>query len=540
MLKGLRMTAESKSRTTRSGIPLKNYYGADDRIPAGRNEAPGQFPFMRGRRDQAPRTGSWIQRELSGEGDARRSNQQFHELLAHGQTGLDIIGDGPTGAQLDPDHPLAANAIGTQGVSVCHKQDFLDLLKDIPLDRMSVSASFPPLFFVPGLCIAAREYGFTRTGLRGSTVLKPLYCETNGLGENMGLDARVRTACDVIAFCAAEMPRFHAYVEDTYFFSESGLTPVEEMALGFVEIRYLVREMLSRGVDIDSFAPRIVILVNCGMEFFEEIAKIRATRRLFARMIRDEFGAKDPRSWSVVVTSHTSGLTMTTQQLANNIVRGTTQALSLVLAGAQAMEISTFDEGYRTPTAEAHLVGLRTQQIIDLETGAAKVVDPLGGSYFVEALTAEMERRIWDMVLDIEARGHPRDLDESGWFRQFFDDKMRRHLNQVESGERPLVGVNVHRMAPEGDTLLRDVSERKIRPYRQRAQEVRDFRARRDQAKAAAALRSVLAVAEGTENLVPPVMSALDAGATMGEIAGVIRMAYGEPYDPFGALQPPV
>ena len=227
------MTAESEraARTTRSDIPLKNFYSNEDWQPAARDETPGAFPYTRGRRDQAPPVGSWIQRELSGEGDAKRSNRQLLELMAHGQTGLDIIGDGPTGALIDPDHPLAVNAIGTQGVSVCHKQDFLDLLRDIPLDKISVSASFPPLFFVPGLCLAAKAYGFDTNILRGSTVLNPFYSETNSLGVNLPFDARVRLSCDVIEFCAKTMPRFHSFVEDTYFFSESGLNAVEEMAL---------------------------------------------------------------------------------------------------------------------------------------------------------------------------------------------------------------------------------------------------------------------------------------------------------------------
>lgn len=529
---------QGPARTTRSGIPLKDFYGADDWQPVNGGAAPGSFPFTRGRRDHAPPVGSWIQRELSGEGDAKRSNQQFLELMAHGQTGLDIIGDGPTAALMDPDHPLSINAIGTQGVSVCHKQDFLDLLRGIPLDKISVSASFPPLFFVPGLYLAAKAYNFPVKALRGSTVLNPFYSETNSLGVNLPFDARVRLSCDVIEFCAAEMPRFHAFVEDTYFFSESGLNAVEEMALGFVEIRHLVREMLNRGVAIDTFAPRIAILVNCGADFFEEIAKIRATRSLFARMMRDEFGATDPRSLSAIITSHTSGLSLTPQQLTNNIVRGTTQALSLVLAGAHAVEISTFDEPYRTPTAEAHLVGLRTQQILDIETGIAKVVDPLGGSYFVEWLTAEMEKRIWQLVQDIEARGHPRDLDDSGWFRHFFDDRMRRYFQEIEERQRLLVGMNVHKLPPEQDSLLRAVSERKIRPLRERAEEVKQFKANRDAGAVKATLQQVLKTAKAKENLVPAVTDALNAHATMGEITGVLRMAYGEPYDPFGQVQP--
>ncbi len=299
-----------------------------------------------------------------------------------------------------------------------------------------------------------------------------------------------------------------------------------------------MREVLKRGVDIDAFAPRIAILVNCSMDFFGEIAKIRATRRLFARMIRDEFGAKDPRSWSVVITSHTSGLTMTAQQLTNNIVRGTTQALALVIAGTHAIEISAFDEALRTPTPEAHLVGLRTQQIIESETGVTKVVDPLGGSYYVEALTDEMERRIWGMVQEIEARGDPADLHDSGWFRAFFEDKMRRYHQRLETKEQIVVGVNAYQLPPDEDTLLREVSETKIRPYRERIEEIKKFKANRDLARTKAALATVLERTRADQNLVPAVIEATEASATMGEIAGTIRQGYGCPYDPHGMVQP--
>ena len=192
-----------------------------------------------------------------------------------------------------------------------------------------------------------------------------------------------------LTYAALNLLRFQGFIEDTYFFSESSLDAVEEMALGFVEIHYLVRRLLQRGLPIDVFAPRIAILVNCGMDLFEEIAKVRATRRIFARMMRDEFGAADPRSLSVVITSHTSGHSMTAQQPVNNIIRGTSQAIALVLAGVQALEIFAFDEAFRTPSPESHLVGLRTQQILDLQAGVARVADPFGGSYFIATVAAQ-------------------------------------------------------------------------------------------------------------------------------------------------------
>ena len=365
---------------SRSEISLKDFYTQGDHgeIATGDVSVPGEFPFTRGRRAHAQPTGGWIQRGLSGEGGPSKSNEQIKYLLSQGQMGIDIIGDSPTMAMMDPDHPLAVNAVGTQGVSLCCKDDYLELFRDIQLDSISVSSSLPPIFALSSLCLAAREAHIPFKQLRGSVLQVPFYSEDCGYAMHMPFDLRVRLAADVIQFCASEMPRFHSFLEDTYFISETGLTAVEEMALGFLEIRFLTRELLRRGLNIDSFAPRIAILLNCSMDFFEEVAKIRATRRIFARMMRDEFGAQDPRSWSVVITSHTSGLTLTAQEPVNNIVRGTVQALALVLGEVQALEISAFDEAFRTPSREAHLVGLRTQQIIALETGVSKVMDPWG------------------------------------------------------------------------------------------------------------------------------------------------------------------
>ncbi|MFZ5632887.1 MAG: methylmalonyl-CoA mutase family protein [Bacillota bacterium] len=526
---------------SRSGIPLKDYYNHDDIRHTGAGDAakPGEYPYARGRRARAQAAGGWIQRELSGEGEPSKSNGQIKYLLGKGQMGIDIIGDSPTMAMLDPDHPLAANAVGTQGVSLCCLDDYLELFRDIPLDSISISSSLPSIFGLAGLYLAAKNAGVPPGKLRGSVIQAPFYSEDCGYATHMPFDLRVRLAADVMEFCAAEMPKFHSYVEDTYFISETGLTAVEEMALGFVEIRYLVRELLRRGVPIDSFAPRIAILVNCSMDFFEEIAKIRAIRRLFARMMKDEFGAQDPRSRSVVITSHTSGLSLTAQQPFNNIVRGAIQALALVLGGVQALEISAFDEAYRTPSHESHLVGLRTQQVIDLETGVTKVVDPLGGSYYLEFLTGEMERRIWEMVQDIEARGDLAALSDKGFFRGIFQNAVERYSRQVSDGEVKVVGVNAHQLPPEEDTLLKEVAERKISPCREHILKIKAFKENRDIGKVKHALRRLYAQALSRDlNLVPAVIEATEANATMGEMAGTLRMAYGYPYDPYRLIQP--
>jgi methylmalonyl-CoA mutase N-terminal domain/subunit len=530
-------------RCTQSRIPVKPVYTPADLAGfdyAARLNDPGAYPYTRGTRAQAPGRGGWIQRELSGEGDPARSNAQFKYLLAKGQTGLDVIGDTPTMGCLDPDHPFAVHAVGTQGVSICCLQDYRELYRDLPLDRITLSHSLPAVFLVAGLYCVARQRGFSPAAVRGSVIQAPYYCEDCSYAVHMPFKLRVRMAADAIAFCSTEMPKFHAFLEDTYYISESGLDSVEEMALGFVELRGLVRELLRRGIAIDRFGPRIAILLNCRMDFFEEIAKIRATRRLFARMMRDEFGAQDPRSWAVNIAAHTSGLSLTAQQPVNNIMRGTIQALALACAGVQAIEVSTFDEAFRTPSPEAHLVGLRTQQVVHLESNATQVADPLGGSYYVETLTDDLERRIWEMVQSIEATGDPAQLSDSGWFRSLFQRAMERYAHALADRSSQRVGVNVHQVPDEEDVLLRDAAERKIEPCRERIAWIKTYRAQRDAGRVHTSLAALdVCARDERANLMPAIVAATEAGATMGEMAGILRCAYGHPADPFGQVKRP-
>ncbi len=518
-------------QSTRAGIELESFYGS------GSAEQPGEFPFTRGRFAQT-KAGGWQQRELSGEGDGRRSNEQIKYLLALGQNGIDIIGDGPTMSMFDADHPLLASSIGTQGVSLCCRQDYIDLFKDIPLDQVAVSSSVPSLVSLAGLLCAAKHYGFDPSTLRGSVLQMPLYGEDCTYANHLPVDLRVRLSLDCMEYCAVHMPKFHAYVEDTYFFSESGLDAVEETALGIIEIRHLTRKLIERGINVDAFAPRIAILVDCGMDFFEEVAKIRAIRRLFAKIMRDEFGAQDPRSQTVVVTSHTSGLSLTAQQPVNNIVRGTLQALSLVFGGAHAIEISTFDEAYRTPSKEGHLIGLRTQQIIEAESGVTRVVDPLGGSYFVEELTDAVEARVLARIEEIEKAGDPETLQQQGYFKKIFHTAMEDNQLAVQKGDLSIIGVNAHLVDGEEDTMLKDIAETKIEPCKRQINRVADLKQTRDQAMANQSLTELARAVKDGKNLVPVVMACFEANVTVGEMSGTMRQATAQPYDPFGMIEP--
>jgi methylmalonyl-CoA mutase, N-terminal domain len=492
---------------------------------------PGSYPFTRGR--LRPPHG-WIQRELSGEGSPRRSNEQLRALLAHGALGVDVIGDNPTMSALDPDQPMCEPAVGTTGVSLCRKQDFIELFEGIPLDRITLSHSLPPAFALAGQYLAARDTGLRPEVLRGSAIQPPLYAEDCSYSTFLPFRLRMRLTLDSITFSLREMPRFHAFLEDTYYISDGGLDAVEEMSLGLLEIREVCRRLLARSLPIDSFAPRIAILVNCRMDLFEEIAKIRATRRLFARMMRDEFGATDPRSWSVNIAVHTSGLTLTAAQPANNIVRGAVQALAMAMAGVQGLEISTFDEPFRTPSAVAHQLAIRTQQIIQTETNVGAVEDPLGGSWYLESLTDELDRRIDAAVRRMEALGDVDSLVENGYFRRIFTAAMDRHSAGVQSGQLRIVGVNEHVVPPESDRFLRDVAEERFEPDRAHVERIRAWRPTRADPPLRASLERVrLAAAEPNADLMGPIVAALDADATIGEITGCLREGHGLPADPF-------
>lgn len=528
---------------TQSGIPLKPLYRPED-VAGLDYEAdlgdPGQYPFTRGNRLKTGK-GAWITRELSGEGDPSISNAQIKGLLAMGQTGMDLIGDSPTQGLLDPDHPIAQKTVGTQGTSLCRRQDYIDLLSGLPIDTMSTSMSLPPSFGVCGLYLAAEKFGIDPKVLRGSVVNGPFYGEECSYAIHMPFKLRVRLGTDAIEFATREMPKFHAFLEDTYFIADAGLNVIEEMALGFVEVRHLVRELLGRGLDIDEFAPRIAFLVDCRMDFFEAIAQIRATRRLYARMMKEEFKAKDPRSLAVNIASHTSGLSMTAQQPINNVVRGTVEAMALALSGVQAMEISTFDEAYRTPSKEAHEVGLRTQQILELETNVSAVNDPFGGSYFMENLTDEMGKRIWDMVLELEAVGDNEKVADGGVFRTILTNAAGRYAQEMADGTLQKVGVNVFTVPEEEDTLLKDLTSAKIEPCTAQIEKIQDFKAVRDGPRVRQSLQNLFGMAkEERPNLMYGICDASRAGATMGEMAGVMRQAYGRPYDPYQMISSPL
>ena len=306
---------------------------------------PGEYPFTRGQRGSRSSSAKWVHRELYGEGSPATSNRQLRYLLEHGAQGLDVIGDAPTVGVMDPDHPYAKYSVGTQGVSICRAQDFLDLYDGVPLDKVSVSHSLPPSFAIAGLYLAATRMGFDPKLLRGSVINAPCFGEDYAYATMMPYPLRMRLALDAIEFATQQMPKFHPFVEDNYFISDGGPGPVDEMALGFIEIREVVKALLDRGLDIDSFAPRIAVLVNCRMELFQEIAKIRATRRIFARMMLPA------RSGSIINVSSIHGTAGMPTLAAYSASKGGVEALTRTLAlewATKGVRVNAVCPGYFT------------------------------------------------------------------------------------------------------------------------------------------------------------------------------------------------
>lgn len=536
------MDKTDNSFETFSGIPLKNVYNPEDAdIVFNRDLGdPGSYPYTRGAYPYMYREKTWLVRSLCGENSPRETNKRLRLLTSAGQTAIDLIGDLPTQSWMDSDHPRAAAVAGTSGVPLCCLQDYLETFDGIPIGKTSCSFSVPPSSAMAGFVCAAREYGVPQSELRGSTVQAPLYAEECGYVCHMPIETRVRLARDTIIFGVKQVPKFHCFMEGAYFFREAGLTTVEEMALALVEIRLLVGEVLNYGLDIDEIAPRIVVLVGVDMDFFEEIAKIRALRRIWARMMKEEYGAKDARSWRLTITARTSGISLTAKAPINNVTRAAYEAMAATLAGCQALEISCFDEPIRIPSPEAAVAALRTQQILAYETGITKVADPLGGSYFVEALTNEMETNIMNKVREIELQGSPCELSKKGYFTAIFRNASQRYEEAIRTGRRKVVKVNMLCDPSEEDSLLREEMETKVGVCQEQIERIREMKAKRNKSKVKEALNAVYQVAQNrSENLLPAIIEAFQKGLTAGEITGAVRVSYGVPFDHFNMQEIP-
>ncbi|HVZ89676.1 MAG TPA: methylmalonyl-CoA mutase family protein [Polyangia bacterium] len=530
------MPGEKKVETL-SGIPLQPAYGPADLGPDWRYDQqlgdPGQYPFTRGPHADMYRGKAWTMRMFSGFGTPEDTNRRFAFLLAHGQTGLSTAFDMPTLMGLDPDDPRSVGEIGREGVSVASVGDMERLFADIPLDQVTTSMTInaPAVALLAFYVVAAERRGIPPERLAGTIqndMLKEFIAQKEWIS---GVRPHLRIVRDMLVYCTRRMPRWNTISVSGYHIREAGATAVQELAftladgIGYLE---LGREA---GLEIDAFAPRLSFFWDIHNDFFEEIAKLRAARRMWARIVRERFGARNPRSWLLRAHSQTAGVSLVAQQPLNNVVRTAYQALAAVLGGTQSLHTNSYDETYALPTEASATLALRTQQILAEETGVAAVADPLGGSYYIESLTDRIEAEAAALIRTVDEMGGIVRAVEIGWPQREIAKSAYRTQRQIDAGERVVVGLNRHAstLATAAAIPTLKIDER---PERTQLAAVAELRGRRDGAAVAAGLAGVRRAAEGNDNLMEAVLEAARRDATLGEICRIFRDVFGEYRDP--------
>jgi methylmalonyl-CoA mutase, N-terminal domain len=518
--------------STVSDMEVEPVYTADDAERDGdRVGLPGEFPYTRGVYPSMYRGRLWTMRQFAGFGTAEDTNARFHFLLAQGQTGLSTAFDMPTLMGYDADHPRALGEVGREGVAVSSLDDVRALFKGIHLDRVttSMTVNCTASVLLAMYLAVAEEQGVPWTALGGTIqndILKEFIAQKEWICPP---EPSLRVVVDMIEFCARHVPRWHAVSISGYHIREAGSTAVQELAFTLADGLAYVEAAVKRGLAVDDFAPRLSFFFDLHNDFLEEVAKLRAARRLWATLMRDRFGAKDPRSLRLRTHAQTAGVSLTAQQPLNNIVRVTVQALAGILGGVQSLHTNSLDETLALPSEQAVMVALRTQQILAEESGVANVVDPLGGSWAIEALTDRMEREARVYLDRIDAMGGMVKAIEAGYPQREIADAAYAYQQQVDRGEKTVVGVNRYQMPEERPPeLLRVPLEVETR----QADRVRRLKRERDGARARDTLRRVREAAGSGENLMPPLIAAVKALCTVGEISEVYREAFGQYRDP--------
>jgi methylmalonyl-CoA mutase N-terminal domain/subunit len=508
-----------------SGFPLKPHYTSQD-LPPAEAAAPGEFPYTRGVYPDMYRGRHWTMRQYSGFATAAESNERYRRLLAAGQTGLSVAFDLVTQMGYDSDDPIAEGEVGKVGVAIDSLADMETLMRDIPLDRVSTSMTInaPASGLMLLYQLAAEKQGVSGDRLSG-TVQNDILKEYAARGTFIfPPEPSMRLVTDTFAYCAAEMPRWNTISISGYHISEAGATPMQELAFTLANGIAYVEAALQAGLDIDDFAPRLSFFFNCKMEFFEEIAKFRAARKMWAELIRDRFGATDPKSMMLRFHTQTAGSSLTSLQPYNNVVRTAVEAMAAVLGGTQSLHTNSFDEALALPTESAATLALRTQQVIAYETGITPVADPLAGSYLVERLTADLETGARQLVDAIDEMGGAVKAIESGWMQRQIADSAYKFQQAVETKERVIVGVNRFQTDTEDDLEILRVTPEQEEEQRRAVAEVR---AERDNAAVARDLDELEATARGTDNVLYPMRQAFRDYATIGEVFGRLRDVWG-------------
>jgi len=492
---------------------------------------PGQYPFTRGAYPSMYRGKLWTMRQFAGFGTAEDTNERFRFLLSQGQTGLSTAFDMPTLMGYDADHPRALGEVGREGVAVSSIGDMEALFADIPLDRVttSMTVNCTASILLAMYCAVAQRRGIALDRLGGTIqndMLKEFIAQKEWISPP---EPSVRIIVDMIEFCAREVPRWHAVSISGYHIREAGSTAVQELGFALADGIGYVQAAVDRGLDVDSFAPRLSFFFNLHNDFFEEIAKLRAARRMWAMIMRTRFGARQPRSWVLRTHAQTAGCSLTAQQPLNNVVRVAIQALAGVLGGTQSLHTNSMDETLALPSEQAVLVALRTQQIIAEETGVTNVVDPLAGSYAVEALTDRLEREAAAYIQRIDELGGIVRAIEIGFPQKEIAEAAYRYQQELDRGEKIMVGVNKYQLDAEPPLEILRISP-DVEP--RQAQRVRERKQARDAAAVRSALAAVQRAARDGANLMPPIIDAVQHECTVGEISDVFRAVFGMYRDP--------
>src|SRR5580700_8278519 len=525
-----RVELTEKKAASPTGLPMEAVVTADDLRgwdPERELGYPGEFPFTRGVYPTMYRGRPWTTRQYAGFGSAVESNHRYRYLLSQGQNGLSVAFDLPTQIGLDSDHPLALGEVGKVGVAIDSLEDMQTLFDAIPLERVSTSMTInSTAAILLALYVAvAKQQGANLKRLAG-TVQNDILKEYIARGTYIyPLRPAMRIVTDIFAWCRHELPNWNAISISGYHIREAGSTDVQEVAFTLANGIAYVEAAITAGLAVDEFAPQLSFFFNSHNELLMQIAKFRAARRLWARTMRDRFGARDPRSLMLRFHAQTAGSSLTAQQPENNLVRVALQCLAAVLGGCQSLHANALDEALALPTEQAALLALRTQQIIAAETGVANTVDPVAGSYAIEKLTNEIESAAQDYISKIDAMGGMLFAIEAGYVQQEIQKSAYEYQQAVDSGEQIVVGVN--QFVAETETHIPTM---RLDPAVEAAQIARlqALRARRDGAKANAALAEIERRAHTTENLMPAILAAVESYATVGEISDALRRAFGE------------
>ncbi|WP_083757264.1 acyl-CoA mutase large subunit family protein [Carboxydothermus hydrogenoformans] len=524
------MAVEEKKVVLDSGIEVKTVYGPDDLAGFNYQEKlgePGQYPYTRGIQPNMYRGRLWTMRQYAGFGTARETNARFHYLLQQGQTGLSVAFDLPTQIGYDSDHELARGEVGKVGVAVDSLLDMEELFSGIPLDKVSTSMTInAPAAVLLAMYIAlAKKQGVDPKNLNG-TIQNDILKEYVARGTYIfPPEPSMRIITDIFAFCKKEVPKWNTISISGYHIREAGATAVQELAFTIANGIAYVEAAIQAGLSVDEFAPRLSFFFNAHLNFFEEISKFRAARRIWAKIMKERFGAQNPKSLLLRFHTQTAGCTLTAQQPKVNLIRVAYQALMAVLGGTQSLHTNSYDEALCLPTDEAALLALRTQQVIAYEIGVTDTVDPLGGSYYVESLTDAIEEKVWEYLKKIDEMGGAVEAVKNGFMRREIEKSSYEYQRAIEKGEKTVIGVNRFVIDEEPPKDLLRVNPEIEKVQREKLQKLR---ANRDNERVAKALKRLREVAESKDNIVYPILEAVEAYATLGEICGVLREVFGE------------